>query len=122
MIRLGTTAATCLCVAAVASGCGSSGSDSGGGSSSGSGSGPPSIGMKDLRFHPASLSVKVGQKVTWKNEDTVDHNVTAKSGAKFMSQAFGGGGSYSYTPRSAGTIKYVCTLHPGMDGTVVVRK
>jgi plastocyanin len=118
MSRLGTTAATCLCVAAVASGCGSSGSDSGGGAG---GSGAPSIGMKDLRFHPASVSVKVGQKVTWKNEDTVDHNVTAKSGAKFMSQAFGGGGSYSYTPRTAGTIKYVCTLHPGMDGTLVVK-
>jgi plastocyanin len=119
MSRLGTTAATCFCIAAVASGCGSSDSDSGGG---GGGSGPPSIGMKDLRFHPASVSVKVGQKVTWKNEDTVDHNVTAKSGAKFMSQAFGGGGSYSYTPRAAGTIKYTCTLHPGMDGTLVVRK
>jgi plastocyanin len=39
-----------------------------------------------------------------------------------MSKAFGGGGSYSYTPRKPGTIKYVCTLHPGMDGTLVVTK
>ncbi|HKP89938.1 MAG TPA: plastocyanin/azurin family copper-binding protein [Thermoleophilaceae bacterium] len=65
---------------------------------------------------------KVGQKVTWTNDETVDHNVTAKSGAKFMSKAFGGGGSYSYTPRAAGTIRYVCTLHPGMDGVLVVEK
>ena len=48
--------------------------------------------------------------------------MTAKSGAKFMSKAFGGGGSYSYTPRAAGTIRYVCTLHPGMDGVLVVEK
>jgi plastocyanin len=108
--RLATTAAICA-IAAVVSACGSSSG----------GSGPPTIGMKDLRFHPASTSVKVGQKVTWKNEDTVDHNVTAKSGAKFMSKAFGGG-SYSYTPRAPGTIRYVCTLHPGMDGELVVRK
>jgi plastocyanin len=111
MSRLVTTAAIGLCAAAVVAGCGSSGSESG----------PPSIGMRDLRFHPARVSVKVGQRVTWKNEDTVDHNVTAKSGAKFMSRAFGGGGSYSYTPRAAGTIRYVCTLHPGMNGVLVVK-
>jgi plastocyanin len=114
MTRLATTAALCLTAAAVVAGCGSSGGSSD--------SGPPSIGMKDLRFHPARATVKVGQKVTWENEDTVDHNVTAKSGAKFMSKAFGGGGSYSFTPRAAGTIEYVCTLHPGMDGKLVVRK
>jgi plastocyanin len=111
--RLGTTAAICLSVAAVVSACGSSG---------GSDSGPPSISMRDLRFHPARADVKVGQKVTWTNDDTVDHNVTAKSGAKFMSKAFAGGASYSYTPRAPGTISYVCTLHPGMDGTLVVKK
>jgi plastocyanin len=47
--------------------------------------------------------------------------VTATKGAKFMSQAFGGGKTYSFTPRKAGTISYVCTLHPGMVGKLIVK-
>ena len=113
MRRLGTTAAICLVVAAAVSGCGSSDSED---------SGPPTIGMRGLKFVPDRVEVKVGQKVTWTNEEAVDHNVTSKSGAKFMSKAFGRGGTYSFTPRAAGTISYVCTLHPGMKGTLVVTK
>jgi plastocyanin len=109
--RLRTTAAVCA-IAAVVSACGSGGSNSG----------PPSIGMRDLRFVPDRVAVTVGQKVTWTNDDKVDHNVTATSGAKFMSKAFGGGGRYSYTPRTPGTIAYVCTLHPGMKGKLIVTK
>lgn len=118
MRALATTAAICA-VAAVVGGCGSDGSKGSGGSG---GSGAPSVSMKGLRFHPDRLSVKVGQKVIWTNDETVDHNVTADSGAKFKSQAFGGGGTYSYTPSQAGTIKYECTLHPGMKGVLVVKK
>ncbi|HKP91504.1 MAG TPA: plastocyanin/azurin family copper-binding protein [Thermoleophilaceae bacterium] len=116
MSRLGTTAAICLTVAAVVSGCGSDDE-----SGSPKPSGPPSIGMKDLRFVPDRAEVKVGEKVTWTNQEAVDHNVTADSGAKFMSKAFGQGQSYSFTPREAGTISYECTLHPGMKGTLVVK-
>jgi plastocyanin len=78
--------------------------------------------MRNLRFTPAKAEVKVGQTVTWTNDDTVDHNVTATSGAHFMSKAFGGGGRYRYTARAAGTISYVCTLHQGMTGRLVVTK
>jgi plastocyanin len=66
------------------------------------------------------VKVKVGETVTWTNDDTVDHNVTAKSGAHFASRAFGSGGTYRFTPKRAGTVNYVCTLHPGMTGRIVV--
>jgi plastocyanin len=112
--RLGTAAAV-LAIAAVVSACGSDDSGSGG-------SGSPTVGMRDLKFVPARTEVKVGQKVTWTNEDGVDHNVTADSGAKFKSKAFSPGGRYSYTPTKPGTIAYECTLHPGMEGTLVVTK
>src|SRR3954453_17589451 len=82
---------------------------------------PGAVSMKGLRFHPDSTTVRVGQKMTWTNDDNVDHNVTATKGAKFMSQAFGGGKTYSFTPRKAGTIGYVCTLHPGMVGKLIVK-
>jgi plastocyanin len=78
--------------------------------------------MKNIAFAPTSVTVKVGQKITWTNDDSVDHNVTAKSGASFASSNFGQGGTYSYTPTKAGTITYVCTIHPGMDGTIIVTK
>jgi plastocyanin len=106
-----------LAIAALAAaGCGS---DSGGGSAK------PlpadgTIGMKSLHFKPDSVQVKVGQTVTWKNEESVPHDVKADSGASFHSKTFGKDGTYTFTPTKAGTVKYECTLHPGMDGTLDV--
>ncbi len=78
------------------------------------------VAMRDLAFAPDRLSVKVGERVTWRNEEALDHNVVARRGARFKSRAFGRGGTYSFTPKRPGTIDYVCTLHPGMDGRLVV--
>ena len=33
---------------------------------------------------------------------------------------FGQGGTYTFKPTKAGTIAYVCTIHPGMTGTLNV--
>ena len=90
--------------------------------SGGSGGGTVRVTMKNIAFSPQSVRVKVGQKVDWTNDDGVAHNVTATSGASFRSSDFGQGGTFSYSPTRAGTIDYVCTLHPGMDGTIVVTR
>jgi plastocyanin len=76
--------------------------------------------MKNIKFDPATLTVAVGQTVTWTDEESVPHDVVAKSGADFKSEVFGKGKSYTFTPTKAGTIEYVCTLHPGMTGTLIV--
>jgi plastocyanin len=119
--------ALCAVVALAAAGCG--GSDNGGStssapastsSSSSSGGGGVAIKMQNIAFDPKAVTVKVGQKITWTNDDSTDHNVTANSGADFKSDNFGKGGTFSFTPTKAGTIKYVCTIHPGMDATVTV--
>jgi plastocyanin len=78
------------------------------------------VSMKGLRFHPASVTVHPGQTVVWTNDDSVDHNVTATSGASFHSRAFGQGGTFRITPNKIGTVRYVCTLHPGMTGSLTV--
>jgi plastocyanin len=78
------------------------------------------ITMKDIAFDAKETTVKVGQEVVWTNEDTVQHNVVADTGATFKSSVFGKGGTYSYTPTKSGTITYECTLHPGMVGTLKV--
>jgi plastocyanin len=112
-----------LILVLVAGGCGGSSKKSSSSTAAGSpAAAPGAVSMKGLRFHPDQTTVHVGQKVTWTNDDTVDHNVTATGGAKFMSQAFGQGRSYSFTPRKAGMISYVCTLHPGMTGKLVVAR
>jgi plastocyanin len=89
---------------------------------SGGAGGAVAISMKNTAFSPTSQTVKVGQKVTWTNQDPFDHNVTATAGAAFKSQNFGQGGTYTFTAKKPGTIKYVCTIHPGMDGTLTVTK
>ena len=99
--------------------------DSGGGgststSSAASSGGGVTIKMQNIAFDPKDVTVKVGQKVTWTNDDSVPHNVTATSGASFKSSTFGQGGTYSFTPKKAGTIQYVCTIHPGMEATLTV--
>lgn len=118
--RFGTVALAALAIGAA--GCGSSSTDSSPTKKAGEAAASGTVSMRNLAFEPTRSTVKVGQKVTWTNNDTVDHNVTATRGAKFMSQAFGKGRTYSYTPRRPGIIAYVCTLHPGMKGTLVVER
>ena len=116
----------CAVVALAAAGCG--GGDDGGSTSSApastsssSSGGGVAIKMQNIAFDPKSVTVKVGQKITWTNDDTTDHNVTADSGADFKSDNFGKGGTFEFTPDKAGTIKYVCTIHPGMTATITVQ-
>jgi plastocyanin len=117
-------------MALVGAGCGSSDDKGSGGGSSDSSSQDAvpsangdgtSVDMKNIQFSPKEQAVKVGEKITWVNQDDVDHNVVSTGGpAKFESDTFGKGGTYTFTPTKAGTIKYTCTLHPGMDGVLNV--
>jgi plastocyanin len=103
-------------IALAAAGCGG---DDGGGSAQALKAGDV-IGMKSLHFQPDHVEVPVGQKVTWRNDESVPHDVVADSGASFSSKTFTKDGTFSWTPDKAGTVKYECTLHPGMDGTIAV--
>jgi plastocyanin len=102
--------------------CGSS-SDSGGGQTASSGSCPSdavTIHMKDIKFNPATASAKTGQTVCWVNDDSVDHDASADSGASFKSELFGKGKTFTTKLDTAGTVKYECTIHPGMTGEIDV--
>jgi plastocyanin len=116
-----------LALALAVAACG--GSDNGGSSSastsssaaaSSGGGDEVEIKMQSIQFAPKATTVKVGQKVKWVNEDSTDHNVTADSGADFKSKDFGKGASFEFTADKAGTVKYECTIHPGMTGTLTV--
>ena len=70
-------------------------------------------------FSPNPVEVKVGETVTWINDDSGRHTVTSKDGT-FDSGVMGKGQSFSYTFDKAGEYPYFCSPHPGMVGTVVV--
>jgi plastocyanin len=110
------------CLALLAAGCGGDDEASGGSEPAAATTtedGAVRVGMDDLEFKPARTTVKVGQKVTWVNDESIPHNVVSEDGT-LRSDTFGKDGSYSFTPERAETIEYVCTLHPGMDGTLTV--
>ena len=106
--------------ALLAAGCGSSNENKNATPSAPATGKGPKVDMKNIAFDPKTTTVKVGQTVTWTNQDDVDHNVVATNGAKFESDNFGKGGTYSYKATKPGTIQYTCTLHPGMDATLTV--
>lgn len=69
-------------------------------------------------FMPTVTRVPVGATVTWQNADAWEHNVFSPAFADSGTIAAGAG--FSFTFEEAGVFPYVCTLHPGMMGTVVV--
>lgn len=81
------------------------------------------VSIKNMTFTPASVTVKVGDTVTWTNDDDRDHTVRSGDGAPaaFDSGNLSPGKSYSFTFRKAGTYPYGCALHSRMRGTVVVQ-
>jgi amicyanin len=95
-----------------------------GGSGSGSGTtpvGPNTVVIKNFAFSPASLSVKVGTKVTFVNQDNVTHTATGSgSSSSINSGNLQQGQTYTITFTKAGTYSYICTIHPYMKGTIVV--
>ena len=70
-------------------------------------------------FSPNPVEVKVGETVTWINDDSGRHTVTSKNGV-FDSGMMGKGQSFSFTFDKAGEYSYHCSPHPNMVGTVVV--
>jgi hypothetical protein len=70
-------------------------------------------------FAPRDLVVLIGQRVTWRNEDTSTHDVVSRSGG-FESGFLSPGASYAFTPSVGGEFPYVCSIHPQMQGRLRV--
>ena len=70
-------------------------------------------------FSPSSLSIKVGDTVTWQNNDSVVHTATATDGT-FDSGQIAPNGNYSFKFTKAGTVNYTCTIH-GFAAAVTVQ-
>ena len=77
--------------------------------------------IQNYAYSPASLTINVGDTVTWTNMDTAPHTVTVTSGpVKFNSGNLAKGQSFTYTFTEAGTYQYYCAVHPDMVASVTV--
>jgi plastocyanin len=132
----------CMALALVAAGCGDDDDDDGGGGGAatteepaggggddgggggddggGGGGGGGEVSEEGIAFNPAEVTVGVGDTVTWTNNDSVGHDVTADSFSSGDPGGMAPGDTFEHTFEEAGTFDYVCTVHPGMEGSVVV--
>ena len=92
--------------------------------------------IKDYAYTKPNITIKKGTKVTWTNQDVVQHNVMAEhEGAsqahdppiadqidpdEFAGPLLERGESYSFTFNEASSNPYHCSPHPYMTGSVTV--
>lgn len=92
----------------------------------------------EVWYNPPQMLVTVGDTITWYNDDRESHTVTSgessgrygwmdnknlgKPDGIFDSGQFKPGESWSYTFEDSGTFSYFCTIHPWMEGIVIVEK
>ena len=94
----------------------------------------PSVNTALLAFSPDPVRIKKGQTVTWVGGDNIthvlvegtyqvgpDHLRTEQTDDKaFSLRLTKKGQTVSHTYSTTGTFTYYCTIHHGMNGTVVV--
>lgn len=79
--------------------------------------------ISGMAYSPASITVSVGDTVTWVFDDNgMAHDVSGLGDAKGkLRSPLKKSGTYTYTFTEPGTYDYTCTPHPEMRGTVVVQ-
>src|ERR1043166_8051213 len=76
------------------------------------------VAMKNMKFSPATIEIKNGDTVEWKNDDITPHTATS---ATFDSGPIASDAAWRHTFRQAGSFPFTCTFHPEMKGTVIVK-
>ena len=81
--------------------------------------GGAAVTIKDFAFNPQTIQAKVGDTITWTNNDSTAHTVTlddksVDSGSVAPSATF----SHAFT--QAGTFTYHCEIHKQMTATITV--
>lgn len=80
--------------------------------------GPGQVFINNFAFNPAVVDAKIGDTITWTNNDSAAHDI---SGNGFKSPLMSNGQSFSFTFNTAGTYDYICGIHPGMKGAIIVK-
>ncbi len=97
-----------------------------GGTTSGSGSSTTvsivagSAVLTTTAYAPNPVTIKVGDSITWVNNDSIAHTSTSNTSV-WNTGTIVAGGSAKTTFNTAGSFPYHCAIHPGMVGTVTVQ-
>jgi plastocyanin len=81
------------------------------------------VDQKDKQFTLRQLVAKVGDTVTFKNNDTVTHNIFSLSDAQsFDLGTYANGQSRSIKLEKEGLLEVECAVHPNMKMEIKVSK
>ena len=83
---------------------------------------PHLVTINNFAFSPGTMTVSVGDTVTWRNDQNVGHTVTSDQGGELSSAIIGQGQIYRHVFTATGTYAYHCTPHSGMHGTINVQQ
>jgi plastocyanin len=78
------------------------------------------VAIVDNDFDPTSITVSVGDTVTWTNTGDNPHTVTSDEEGVWDSGNLENGDTFEFTFEEAGTVTYHCNVHPNMQAEVVV--
>jgi plastocyanin len=81
---------------------------------------PVAVSIDNFTFNPQKLTVKAGTTVTWTNKDDEPHTVVSDR-ALWKSPPLDTDDHFSFTFDKPGTYKYFCSIHPRMEGEIVVK-
>ena len=77
------------------------------------------VAIKNFKF-AMDVTVTPGSTVTWTNLDGEPHTVASVDGL-FRSPGLDQNDSFRFTFDKPGVYKYICSIHPGMKGTITVK-
>jgi len=82
----------------------------------------PTVTVDNFSFSPETITVPAGSTVTWTNRDDIPHTVTSADDPKaFKSPPLDTDDKFSVAFAKPGIYRYFCSLHPHMQGTVMVQ-
>lgn len=81
----------------------------------------PLVHIDNFTFSPQEITISRGGTITWVNDDDIPHAL-AESNKAFRSKAMDTEEEFSFTFNKPGTYEYFCSLHPHMQGKVIVRE
>lgn len=77
-----------------------------------------SVEITQMKFFPAELKVKKGDKVVFVNHDLVTHDVTEEAKKAWSSSPLATDQTWVLVVTE--TVNYFCSIHPVMKGKIVV--
>lgn len=76
--------------------------------------------IEAMRYAPEVIEVNAGDTVVWKNRDAFPHTATAQD-RSFDSGEIASAGEWKLVAQKKGVFSYVCTLHPTMKASLIVK-